>query len=162
VSGFIKFIDASQVYRNLTAVNAVINQQVAEALADGLEEEFTRLVIETPQWTGTAAASWNVAVGAASEDEPRVQPERERKHALSAGRMAAVSVALNANHDRFEEFKKSYTLRNLAFYNNAPSIETAEEGPLRPQNIPPGTGAFERFKLRVQGRAYQTYKDFEI
>ena len=164
-NGFIQFVDASKMYRNLDVAKNVINKMVAEALVDGLEEEFMTLVIETPQWTGTTAASWNVGTGNVAGDSTagvRVQSERKRKNALSAGHLAAVNIALSENWDNFEAYKKSYTLTNLTFYNNAPGAVTAEEGPLRPANIPPGTEAFERFKLRIQGRNYQVYKDFEI
>jgi len=147
--------------RSLGRVKVTVGKAVAEAVATGIWEEFQELLLETPQWTGTAAASWNIGFGmSAGGGKVRTMPERSRADALHAGHLEAVSIAEMANYGVIEEFIESgYRYGDLVVWNDAPSADRAEHGPLRKENDPPGPGAFARFERRVLRRQYLVYRD---
>lgn len=141
----------------ITSGKQSIYHQPAAQLVDKLLKEFATLVRETPQWTGTTAASWYIGF---YEDEPTInqvytQPDRTAKEALCKGTEPACAISIN---------KSKYTLTNvdlakiartyIVVGNDAPGYETAEEGPVRFVNSPPR--ALERFMARV------SLMDFEV
>ncbi len=156
-------LNVSEVLRNIGRFKVRIGREVAEVVADNLWEEFNTLVMETPQWTGTAAASWRIGFGmSASEGGYTKMQKRTREEALQKGHMEAVSEAEMRSYGAIEEYKdKGYQYGDLVIYNNAPSIEFAESGlNLRSVNEP--GGMFERFERRMNGKSMKLYRDIRI
>lgn len=125
-----------------------------EALRDAIANEFETLLLETPQWSGTTTASYNI--GFHPGEEVRTQPPSGKKltkeEALSKGHWYAVSVAMKANWDNLPTDFQGYKTAALIITNNAPGFETAEndpEGKLRDVNRP--GGALARFETRFAG-----------
>lgn len=134
----------------------------ADELADGFEEEFRQLVIETAQYTGSTAASWNIATkGAASHGEVRIRELGPGETPLHAGHMAAVNLALNANEGNLDDFRNS-TIgalnSGINVWNDVPWAEEADSGKRRPENAE-ANGAFSRFQERIATRVFQPIKD---
>ena len=128
-----------------------------ESIANGVMEEFEQLVIETAQYTGTTAASWNVGtMGAASHGNVRARGLGPDEAPLQVGHGAAVSVAMNANEGRLDELKRG-TIKALNsgvnVWNEAPGAERATTGPLRRVNAGAET-AFTDFKQRVMSKVF--------
>lgn len=131
----------------LTSGPNSIYKKAGEQLKDQLLEEFDSLVRETPQWTGTTAASWEIGFPSNISGDVETQPERTRVEALQRGAEPACSIATRkARRSLTGDFKKIAT-QDIIVANSAPGFETAEEGPVRPDNTPPG--ALSRFEGRV-------------
>ncbi len=160
MTGSIK-MDISAVLRSAAPLETLgVYRAIEQELGALLWEEFDQLLNETPQWTGTAAASWNMAItGIATgktlgEGGVRKQKELSRKNALQKGHGAAVNIARSENASFKKDMNGGLFHRNSALprgaigiWNNSESIKTAEGGPLRAENKPPG--AFQRFEARI-------------
>jgi len=144
-------INASQVLRQIHYTKRAVFKQIGDRYTKELYKAFEELVIETPQWSGTAAASWNMSLGESSGGV-REQPKRSKKNALVRGHMAAVGVALSANVGRLDEIADLYRIKDVVIWNDAESAFFAEYGPLRSVNEP--GMAFERFKVKVLGISF--------
>lgn len=126
--------------------NSIYNKAGA-ALRESLLEEFDTLVRETPQWTGTTAASWEIGFPSDLTGAVETQPDRNREEALSKGAEAACNIAMaKARTSLSGDFGKIKT-QDIIISNDAPGYDRAEEGPVRPENTPPG--ALKRFEARV-------------
>jgi len=126
--------------------NSIYNRAGA-ALKETLLEEFDTLVRETPQWTGTTAASWEIGFPSDITGSVEKQPDRNREEALSKGAEAACNVAMDkARTSLTRDFRKIKN-QDIIVSNDAPGYDRAEEGPVRPENTPPG--ALKRFEARV-------------
>lgn len=155
------FTDISSKIREVGSLGTVMLNAVGDALAQGIWEEFETLVIETPQYTGTTAASWNLSIG--GDESVRTQPPRTRETALEKGHMDAVREALVHSATALDNLsvmavgskKGKYTQPYAAIVveNNAPGSEIAEEGPVRPINEP--AHALERFNQRLASKHFQ-------
>ena len=73
--------------------NSIYNK-IGAQLKDALLDEFDVLVRETPQWTGTTAASWEIGFPSDIEGKIEEQPPRKREEALSKGSEAACSISM--------------------------------------------------------------------
>lgn len=143
-SGFLQTSGKNSIYR-----------KAGSQLVEKILGEFEVLVRETPQWTGTTAASWEIGFKEDVTGQVFTQPERTREEALSKGSEAACTIAIN---------KSKFTLmdadlvkiasQDIVIGNEAPGYDTAEEGPVRAENSPPG--ALARFEARV------SMLDFEV
>ncbi len=134
----------SDMFRKLSCLTTGVFQYIGPRVVDLIEPEFEKMVIETPQWTGTTAASWNISLG--GDDTVRTMGKRKLENALHKGHMAAVRTSLTYNTPNFAKMRASITTRGaggtghglaaIVIENNAPGYDTAEHGPLRPINNP--------------------------
>lgn len=124
-----------------------IYRKAGKQLSEALLEEFEVLVRETPQWTGTTAASWEIGFQSDITDGVEEQPSRTREEALSKGSEVACNIAMGKAYANITPDFSKYIRESIIVSNNAPGFDRAEEGPVRPVNTPPG--ALERFKARI-------------
>lgn len=142
--------DVSALIKQLGALTRGPNsiyRRTGRELKAQLIEDFTILVRETPQWTGTTAASWEIGFPSRLTGEVKEQPERTRAEALQKGSEAACAIALSwADKTISDDFGEIAT-QGIILSNDAPGFDRAEEGPVRPENTPPG--ALKRFEARI-------------
>lgn len=154
----------SKMAREIDLLGQAVFKDVGDALAHGIWKEFVQLVEETPQWTGTTAASWDLLmqgrVGPMGGTEVREQPERTRANALSRGHRAAVQVAIGANYDSLLYIAEQYRYAEIVIANHAPGAEQSEYGPLRDVNQP--SGALARFEQRVANKSFEIIRNRKI
>lgn len=139
---------------------AKFKREAAEVAAGKILLEFDELLNNCPQRYGTYVASWRIAVGGrffsemgdlVAEYKYRPQEEWYR-----AGSQPAITKAKQANAGIRERII-DYILSSRAIYptiivfNNLPYWETAEYGPLRPDNEG-FDHAFNNFKARLEAR----------
>jgi len=103
---------------------------------------FITMVRETPQYSGTTAASWNIGPPGATSEEVREQPEPNPP--LKKGHGAAIEVARSSNEGNLKNLVGINKVRDVLVINNAPGAEQSEHGPVRKVNEP--AGMFEIFK----------------
>ena len=159
-----KIVNLSKVVREIDYLGQAILKDIGDTLAAGIWDEFETLVMETAQWTGTTAASWNLYMKyriAPHDRSFRKQPKRTRTQALNKGHMHAVSIALNANLGRLDDITTDYHTSDIVISNNAPGAERAEAGPLRAENQG-AAGALARFEQRVAMKAWKVIRNREI
>ena len=132
----------------LTATSNSIYRVAGTALRDAITDEFEKLVYETPQFTGTTAASWKIGFyGTVDKSMIKMPDIKNGQDALARGMDPACSIAIqNARFSLTNEFE-DYAKRDIVLFNEAPGFETAEEGPVRAVNTPPG--ALKRFESRI-------------
>ena len=145
--------NVSKFIRDLNAMTAgpdSIYRAGGRALREMLMEEFKTLVQETPQFSGSTAASWQIGFpeDTYGNDFVELPASSGADEAMHRGMDPAVSIAVtrgtaNLMHTDPERFFRS----DIVILNNAPGFETAEEGPVRAVNTPPG--ALKRFEARV-------------
>lgn len=126
--------------------NSIYNK-IGAQLKDTLLDEFDVLVRETPQWTGTTAASWEIGFPSDIEGKIEEQPPRKREEALSKGSEAACSISMGKARGTITEDFSKYRIQDIVVSNKAPGFDRAEEGPVRPVNTPPG--ALARFEAKI-------------
>lgn len=156
----------SKMLREIDYLSKAVFTDVGEALAEGLMEEFEQLVQETAQWTGTAAASWNISLG--GDSSTRVQPEIKNVDlAHYKGHEDAVNQALSHNYGALKGLstmglpgQKGNHYRAIMVENYAETAEFAEHGPLRDVNMP--SGAAFRFEQRVANKAFEIIRSRKI
>jgi len=159
-----KIVNLSKVVRDIDYLGQAILKDIGDTLAAGIWDEFETLVMETAQWTGTTAASWNLYMKyrmVAPEGDVRDMGKRTRAQALQKGHMHAVAVALNANLGRLDEITTDYRTSDIVISNNAPGSERAESGPLRDVNQG-AAGALARFEQRVASKQWNVIRNREI
>jgi len=143
----------SDIVRNMDVMEVAVYKEVGETLAKAIWKEFEQLVKETPQWSGTSAASWNLSIGGSGGlSGVRNMPERDPKTALQKGHMHAVDVALASNLNSLQDLSDQFKpgrIRNagIVVENYAPFVDITESGHVRDVNLP--NGAFARFQERV-------------
>ena len=143
-NGFIETTGKNSIYR-----------KAGSQLVEKILGEFEVLVRETPQWTGTTAASWEIGFKDDITGQVFTQPERTRREALEKGSEPACTISINKSKFTLMDVDLSKIARqDIVIGNEAPGYETAEEGPVRPENSPPG--ALDRFMARV------SLIDFEV
>lgn len=143
----------SELLRQLKALTTGPNSMYRRAdstLKDMLLEEFDVLVRETPQWTGTTAASWQIGFQSEVTTDVEEQPERSLAEALQKGSEAACSIAMAKARTTITGNFDKYKTQDIWITNEAPGYERAEEGPVRAVNTPPG--ALKRFEARLATR----------
>lgn len=155
------FHNFSSVVRAIDKVKKAVLGDIGDTLAEGIMDEFDRLLNETAQYTGTTAASWRVTMGGAGNDSVNTQSPRSRKEALSVGHPHAVNVARMANAGALDDISKAYRYSAIVIENNAPGADPAEHGPLRDVNAG-AEGAFERFKGRIRNRSFKVIRNRKI
>lgn len=135
-----------------------IYRKGGEALRKVLLEEFSVMVRETPQYSGSTAASWRIGMRAPTEHTEMPRPASVEE-ALHKGMEPACSYAINqAMGDLPPTFSLEELMRkDLIITNGAPGFEQAEGGPVRPVNAPEGPLA--RFEERFSRRTIIT--DFQ-
>lgn len=159
-----KVVNLSKVVREIDYLGQAVLKDIGDTLAQGIWDEFENLVIETAQWTGTTAASWNLYMKyrmVAPEGDVREMPKRSRAQALNKGHMHAVAIALNANLGRLDEITTDYRTSDIVISNNAPGAERAEAGPLRAENQG-AAGALARFEQRVAFKQWNVVRSRKI
>lgn len=151
--------------RLLGFVGEALYKVCGQELADGIWEEFKQLVMETAQYTGSTAASWNIGTkGAATHTNGggvRIRSLGPGESPLQVGHMAAVSQAINANEQSLDDLRngsKRALNSGINVWNDVPWASVAEEGPLRPENAE-ALGAFERFQSRVNNKVFMPIKE---
>ena len=121
------------------------------ALRQVLLEEFHTLVQETPQYSGSTAASWRIGFYAPTE-YTMMWPPSSAADALAKGMDPAVSIAVGYARESLgvTGYGMLKNRQDITITNGAPGYETAEEGPVRQVNTPPG--ALKRFVERFSHR----------
>lgn len=145
-NGFIETAGKNSIYR-----------KAGSQLVEKILGEFEVLVRETPQWTGTTAASWYIGMtrDEATLDQVNTQPERTKKEALQKGSEPACTFSINKSKFTLMDADLArIATEDIVVGNSAPGFDRAEEGPVRPENSPPG--ALDRFMARV------SLIDFEV
>jgi len=140
----------------LKGAEVKINRAVASAVADALYEEFFKLVMRTPQWSGFTAASWKVGYGMTSGQEKGSSgylPGRKTRPApFKIGHMAAVGDATMAAYAKLEEYKEvGFMTGDLKIWNDSDQLERMVTGDVRIENEA-GIGAIEDFKKDFTAR----------
>lgn len=129
-----------------------IYQAGGRDLRNFLFEEFKTMVRETPQFSGSTAASWEIGFpGSVSEagDYVELPKPADGIEAARKGDQYACDIAIDkAFATLMGADPEAYIRKDLLLVNNAPGFETAEEGPVRDVNDPPG--AMSRFIERVE------------
>ena len=163
------FTNISKMVREIDYLGKALFQDVGDTLKDVIMEEFEQLVIETAQWTGTAAASWNVSIGGdQSVREQHAGKDKKEIAALqlSRGHGVAVSKAMDHNAGALDRLstmgvgKKGNAYGAIMVENHAESSDRAEHGPLRSVNSP--AGAFFRFQQRLANRTFEVIRNRKI
>ena len=139
--------EAIRQLKTLTAGPNSIYNVAGTQLRDAILGEFDVLVRETPQWTGTTAASWEIGFPSDITGSVETQPERKREEALSKGTEPACGIAMSKAKTSLPSDLSRYKTQDIVLSNEAPGYDRAEEGPVRPINTPPG--ALKRFEARI-------------
>ena len=138
-------INVSAFIAELSDKKRSIYKVVGNEIAEELYDAFEQLVMETPQKTGTAAASWNMDLGKSSGG---VRQQEEVELWLYKGHLDAVLVALNAAEGNLDNLSdpKVYGTKDIVVWNDVDYIDELESGELlRPVNQPGGMfGRFEQ------------------
>jgi len=165
-------VNFKEVGKDLLGASLNIYKVFGVTIAQGIWDEFRVLVNETAQYTGSTAASWNVAVkGAGSFGGVRMINLPKGADPLQIGHSNAVNVALKANRGNLNGatlYDKVLT-SGINVWNESPGAQSGvpEHGPLRDENEG-ARGAFARFKNRVENKVYNplpfqmSMKDFNI
>lgn len=142
VSKFIKELGT------LTKGKNSIYRQAGSQLRQALLDEFKVLVRETPQYSGSTAASWKIGFYQDLDSSAIELPQpASTLEALQKGSEPACSYAINNAMGALSNDLKEYARSDITLHNEAPGFDTAEEGPVRQVNTPPG--ALKRFEGRV-------------
>ena len=139
--------DAIRQLKTLTAGPSSIYKIAGTQLRDAILDEFTVLVRETPQWSGSTAASWKLGFLYLVDPSPVILPELSRDDALKKGAEPACQIAINNAKGALSVDLAEYAKKDIVLHNEAPGFDRAEEGPVRPVNTPPG--ALKRFEARI-------------
>lgn len=133
-----------------------VYRKAGSQLIEKILKEFDVLVRETPQYTGTTAASWEIGFQRDISGEVTEQPAiGKRESPLKKGTEAACSISIDRARQTLTETDLSkYATQDIWIGNEAPGYDTAEEGPVRAVNTPPG--ALKRFEARIAAL------DFEV
>jgi hypothetical protein len=151
--------NVKQVARDLGLVGHALYKVCGQAIADGLMEEFEQLVIETAQYTGSTAASWNITNEFNKHHgKTNIRELAPGETPLHAGHHEAVKIAMDANRDNLKGMaagtSKSMNA-GISVWNEVPWAERAEEGERRiPQNKN-ANEAFARFQARVATKVFE-------
>lgn len=155
-----KLIIDKKALTSLTGAKVKINREVAVAVADALYEEFYKLVMRTPQWSGYTAASWNIGYGpdagkgkdvpSLKADRKKLTGEKVRRLGMQAGHMQAVGMATMRSHRELEQYKNGdYRRGDLVIWNDSEETRRMIDGDVRPENRA-GIGAIEDFEREVE------------
>lgn len=133
-----------------------IYRKAGSQLVEKILGEFDVLVRETPQYTGTTAASWEIGFMRDLPGEVTEQPAiKKGEKPLSKGSEVACQISMDrARKTLTETDLPKYATQDIIVNNAAPGYDTAEEGPVRAVNTPPG--ALKRFEGRIAAL------DFEV
>ena len=149
-------MNISQFVKDLNAITSgpdSIYRAGGRALREALMEDFETLVQETPQFSGSTAASWQIGFpeDTYGNDYVELPPPANGIEAMHRGMDPAVSIATTrARANLLHTDPERFFRQDIILLNNAPGFETAEEGPVRPENTPPG--ALKRFEARFATR----------
>lgn len=130
--------DVKKIKRNIWRIPGI-------KLKAQLEAEYKTLVEETPQYSGSTAASWSMGFLAPMVNSQKNKPKTVAE-ALRKGQDPAVGESLArinlSNH------LTDYLQKDVTVTNGSPNFEHAEGGPLRAVNEP--GGMFARFQNRIR------------
>ena len=154
-------MDVSKFIKDLNAMTKgpdSIYRAGGRALREALMEDFEILVKETPQFSGSTAASWQIGFpedtygdGTPGSDYVELPKPSGADEAMRRGNDPAVTIATTrARANLFHTDPERFVRQSIVILNNSPGFETAEEGPVRPENTPPG--ALKRFEARFATR----------
>jgi len=152
------FLNVSDIQRQIRYTKKAIFKDVGDVVAKGLWEDFEILVKSTEQYTGTAAASWNMSLG--EDTSVREQAKRTSNTALHRGHGAATSIAFTHNRGKLDNLSTEYTIKDIVVSNHAKSAERAEHGPLRTVNQP--AGALADFEQAVAARVFILNENYNL
>lgn len=137
-----------------TGANSLYRESASE-LRDVLLDEFRTMVYETPQYTGSTAASWRI--GFLQFMDTAYTEIKLGESPLAKGHSTACEMAMvKAEQTLTDDFSMYFGGKGKGFgqdiviENEAPGFDTAEEGPVRSVNTPPG--ALKRFIARLATR----------
>lgn len=132
----------------LTRGKNSIYRKAGSQLRQTILDEFEVLVRETPQYSGTTAASWKLGHLYAVDPGKVVLPKPASvADALQRGAEPACHIAINNARGQLAPDLRDYARKDIVLHNESPGFDTAEEGPVRAVNTPPG--ALKRFEGRI-------------
>ena len=116
-----------------------------EELSQALTAEYETLVKETPQWSGSTAASWSMGFAAPMVDAQKTKP-KSRAEAFIKGASPAIGESLARVN--LSNYLEDYLTKDVTVTNGSKNFDYAEGGPLRAENEP--GGMYSRFLNRVR------------
>ena len=133
ISQFLRYLK-----RETSGPNSIY-KRAGRQLNDEIWNAFVVLVEETPQWSGSTAASWRIGFAAPEEYTQMPRPSSVAE-ALQKGHSEAVEHALYESVGfRMEDHDlMRYTTQDIMVTNASPQFNVAEFGPLRRVNQPGG------------------------
>ena len=154
-------MNISKFNRDLGAMTRGPNSMYSQGgreLRAALMEEFETLVKETPQFSGSTAASWQIGFpgdlyGGFTPGDDFVQLPKPANgiEAMKKGMNPAIDISITrAKATLFSTDPDQYMTKDLVIVNNAPGFETAEEGPVRQVNDP--ARALDRCRARWEAK----------
>lgn len=123
---------------------------LGKVFAGIVEKAFVELVLDTPQWSGTLAASWNMTVNRASYDIREFPPPFAP---FQKGDLPAVLEALQHAEGKKTTFKDRFEARgwSISVANAVPYAEAVENGEVKlRREVGHNPGFMQRFKDRVR------------
>ncbi len=153
-----------EISKRILGKKLAIYKEAETAIIEGLWEEFERLVRGTAQYTGTTAASWNIAAkGAGSHGGVREQTLAKGESPLKRGHSRAVDIALKENKGNLDNLAKKVLTSGINVWNESDNAETGvfEHGPLREVNAG-GLRVFATFQHRVMSKVFRPLRTTKL
>lgn len=146
-------MNISEFIRDVSKWKGALHRIAGKRLGEQVLAAYERLVNETPQWSGTTAASWSIGFGGAGGmvDLRGEVPFRDRDSARWKGHARAVGIGLSRVDSRIANSSlEAYKTQDIVIANESPNFDIAEDGVnLRDVNQP--GGMFARFQQELDG-----------
>lgn len=136
-------LNVSQFIRDIKKWQYNFHFVAGKRLGERVMEAYERLVNETPQWSGTTAASWAIGFGRGVPggfvDLRDQTPPRGKAPIKYKAHGAAVGIGLSrADQSLVTTNLEAYKTQDIVVVNDSPNFDIAENGPLRDINMPGG------------------------
>ena len=152
VGGMFTFLDAKALQRDIDKAIVRLNSETMKVFAGIVEEAFVTLVLDTPQWSGYLAASWNMTINRKSNRTADKGSYPYTDNPYEKGMMPAIADALSRAEGK-TSFQGRFGARGTSIHvtNNVPYADLINAGavPLRTE-VGHNPGFFDRFIYRVQ------------
>jgi len=151
-----------------TDFNAQVKREIREmelklgrVFSGIVEEAFVNLVLETPQYSGTMAASWNMTVNRASFRVSGNFPFPENPY--QKGDLPAVMEALGKAQGKSKSFKDRFEAKGwtIEVANGVDYASNVNDGDIKLRSeVGHSPGFVEQFMMRVQGAVAYSDSDW--
>ena len=136
---------------------------VGRVFAGIVENAFSWLVLETPQWSGRMAASWNMTVNRASLEPAPESKFPYVKNPYQKGDMKAVRYALSRAQGKSATFKNRFEAHGwtIQIHNGVEYAGLVNSGAVELRaEVGHSPGFFDNFKARVKASQAHTDADW--